>query len=272
MTTRERAGRWLRVSTNSQDEANQERDIDDWIAGHSYQLVDGCTYRLRKSAYKGKHAEMLEKVIADMQDGKITVLVVWQSSRIERRGASSVFDLAAKVQKAGGRIEYCAPSDQYLNTSNEMSDVMLALAATRDNKESQIKSERVRIAQDVIRGNRGVLGRLPYGYRAEGDKKSKRPGCGGILEKMHGLVSGDDVNDVFARADSRRDIVIDNNAEAVAEHCAHLGTVFGREPRSAHLRRHGLITEERPRRRDVASHPVAAPRMHDDVRRERNAF
>jgi DNA invertase Pin-like site-specific DNA recombinase len=175
MTPRERAGRWLRVSTNSQDEASQESDIDDWIACHGYQLVDGCTYRLRKSAYKGKHAEMLDKVIADMQDGKITVLVVWQSSRIERRGAYSVFDLARRVQQAGGRIEYCAPSDQYLNNTNEMSDVMLALAATRDNKESQIKSERVRIAQNVIRENRGVLGRLPYGYRAVGDKKSKRP-------------------------------------------------------------------------------------------------
>jgi DNA invertase Pin-like site-specific DNA recombinase len=175
MTTRERAGRWLRVSTISQDEASQEGDVDDWITGHGYQLVDGCTYRLRKSAYKGKHAEMLDKVIADMQDGKITVLVVWQSSRIERRGAYSVFDLARRVQQAGGRIEYCAPSDQYLNDTNDMTDVMLALAATRDNKESQIKSERVRIAQNVIRGNRGVLGRLPYGYRAVGDKKSKRP-------------------------------------------------------------------------------------------------
>src|SRR5262249_40398556 len=122
----------------------------------------------------GKHIEMLDRMIADMQDGKITVLVVWQSSRIERRGAYNVFDLAGKVQKAGGRIEYCAPSDQYLNDTNDMSDVMLALAASRDHKESQVKSERVRISQDRIRENKGVLGKLPYGYRAVGDKYSKR--------------------------------------------------------------------------------------------------
>lgn len=51
-----------------------------------------------------------------------------QSSRIERRGAWSVFDLARRVHDAGGRIEYV--QDSYLNDTNEMSDVMLALAAT----------------------------------------------------------------------------------------------------------------------------------------------
>jgi DNA invertase Pin-like site-specific DNA recombinase len=174
MTAAEQAGRWLRVSRDSQDEANQEHDIDEWIASHGYRLADGCTYTLRKSAYQGRHAEMLDRVITDMQDRKITVLVVWQSSRIERRGAYSVFDLARRVQQAGGRIEYCAPSDRHLNDANDMSDVMLALAASRDHQESKLKSERVRISQDRIRRNRGVLGKLSYGYRAVGERYSKR--------------------------------------------------------------------------------------------------
>lgn len=208
----DRAGRWLRVSTNSQDETNQERDIDEWIASHGYQLADGCTYRLRKSAYKGKHAETLDQVITDMQDGKITVLIVWQSSRIERRGAYNVFDLARRVQQAGGRIEYCAPSDRYLNDANDMSDVMLALAAARDHKESKIKSERVVISQDRIKENKGVLGRLPFGYRAVGDKKYSKQVV--IVPAEAEIIR--EAKDRYLAGESLADICADFNARGVS--------------------------------------------------------
>src|SRR5215831_10942859 len=98
----ERAGNWLRVSKNeNQDELNQARDNEKWISDHGYQQVR--TYQLRKSAYKGDHEKVIDEVIRDMQDGTITVLVVWQSSRIERRGVWSAFDLARRVKAAGGR-------------------------------------------------------------------------------------------------------------------------------------------------------------------------
>jgi DNA invertase Pin-like site-specific DNA recombinase len=208
----ELAGRWLRVSRNEgQDEANQERDEDEWIASHGYQLAEGCTYRLRKSAYKGDHEKMLDQVITDMQDGKINVLVVWQSSRIERRGAYSVFDLARRVQQAGGRIEYSAPSDQHLNASNDMSDVMLALSASRDHQESKVKSERVHIAQDRIRDNAAVLGRLPYGYRAEGDKYSRKAV---IVPDEAAIVI--EAKDRYLAGESLADICDDFNARGIS--------------------------------------------------------
>lgn len=170
----ERAGNWLRVSKNeNQDELNQARDNEKWISDHGY--TSAKTYRLRKSAYKGMHEDMLQEVIRDMQDGTITVLVAWQSSRIERRGVWNAFDLARRVKQAGGRIEYSAPGDRYLNEANDMSDVQLAMVAWKDNKESKDKSERVRIAQDTIRENKAVLGRLTYGYRIAGDRKDKHP-------------------------------------------------------------------------------------------------
>ena len=47
------AGRWLRVSTMSQDEASQEPDLDRWISRHGYEV--GPTYRVhRLSAFHGK--------------------------------------------------------------------------------------------------------------------------------------------------------------------------------------------------------------------------
>lgn len=169
--TADKAGRWLRVSTKAQDEANQEPDIDQWIADHGYDLAE--TYVLHgKSAYKGKQDAMLDQVIADMEAGKINVLVVWQSSRIERRGAYSAFDLARRVRDAGGRIEYV--KDAYLNEANDMSDVMLALAATKDKKESQDKSERVRAAHDRARAEGGAIGRAAFGWQVTGEDRYRK--------------------------------------------------------------------------------------------------
>ena len=120
---------------------------------------------------QGKQQAELDQVVEDMRRGIISVLVVWQSSRIERRGAWSVFDLAKRVREAGGRIEYVR--DQYLNDTNDMSDVLLALAATKDKKESQDKSERVRAAHQRSRENRAFVGAVPWGFSSEGDRYAK---------------------------------------------------------------------------------------------------
>jgi len=166
MQEQERAGRWVAVSTKRQDEESQEPDIAQWVKDHDYELV--ATYRLHGvSRYTGKkrHDEMLDRVIEDMTRGKIQVLVVWQSSRIERRGAYNAFDLARRVKAAGGRIEYV--QDTYLNDTNDMSDVMLALAATKDKQESKDKSKR--ISNELkLRRERGLWlgGTPPYGYIA----------------------------------------------------------------------------------------------------------
>jgi site-specific DNA recombinase len=171
MAVGESAARWLRVSTGGQDEANQEPDIDGWCREHGY--VVRKTYTLRgKSASKGKQDKALDEMVEDMRRGVFTVLVVWASDRIERRGAYSVFDLARRVHEAGGRIEYV--KDAYLNETNEMSDVMLALAATRDKIESKRKTERTVMVQGRIRTAGSFVGKPPWGYVAEGEKYNKR--------------------------------------------------------------------------------------------------
>ena len=158
---REQAGIWQRVSTGGQDEASQLPDLVRWCASHDYEQAK--SYVLHgKSASKGKHQSALDEVIRDMQDGAITVLVVWQSSRIERRGAYSVFDLARRVREAGGRIEYV--KDAYLNDTNEMSDVMLALAATKDRQKSRDISLQVTAKQAALREIGSAVGRAPWGY------------------------------------------------------------------------------------------------------------
>ena len=167
---REPAGRWLRVSTGGQDEANQVPDVDGWCSGHEYDVTK--TYTLHgKSASKGKQDKALDEVIADMRAGVIRVLVVWHSSRIERRGAYNAFDLARRVRDAGGRIEYV--SEPHLNETNDMSDVLLALAASGNKKTSQDISKNVGISFNRIKSNNGVTGRPVYGFTSIGEKYSR---------------------------------------------------------------------------------------------------
>lgn len=167
-----KAGVWLRVSTELQDEANQLPEILAWCKAKGYDVVTPYYQVHGKSAFHGKQQKYLDQVLADMAIGKIQVLVVWASDRIERRGAESVFDLARKVREAGGRIEYV--KDAYLNDTNEMSDVMLAMAATKDRQESKRKSDRIKASLAAMRASGVVTGKAPWGYRIEGVKYSKK--------------------------------------------------------------------------------------------------
>ena len=171
MAIGESAARWLRVSTGAQDEANQEPEIDAWCKDRGY--VVRKTYTLRgKSASKGQQDKALDQMIEDMRRGIFTVLVVWASDRIERRGAYSAFDLARRVKEASGRIEYV--KDAYLNEANDMSDVMLAMAATKDKLESKRKQERTTMVQARIRTAGAFVGKPPFGYEVGGEKYARQ--------------------------------------------------------------------------------------------------
>jgi Recombinase zinc beta ribbon domain len=64
--------------------------------------------------------------------------------------------------------------DAYLNDANEMSDVMLALAATRDKIESKRKTERTVMVQGRIRTAGAFVGKPPFGYKVAGEKYARQ--------------------------------------------------------------------------------------------------
>ena len=168
----ERAGIWLRVSSTGQDEANQEPDINKWCAERDYEVC--ATYRLHgKSASKGKHQDELDRVVADMEHGHIKVLVVWQSSRIERRGAYSLFETVHRVREAGGRIEFV--QDSHLNEKiGGMEDVMLAMHASVDKMKSDNISKTVKAAHVTLKTNHALNGMPPFGYTSTGPKQHRQ--------------------------------------------------------------------------------------------------
>lgn len=160
----EQAAIWQRVSTDGQDEASQLPDLVKWCDAHGYDVAERYVVH-GKSAYHGKHAATLDEAFNAMAAGKFTVLVVWAADRIERRGALAALMLAERARQAGGRIEYV--KDSHLNSSNDMSDTMLALAADMARNESRRKSERILAKQASLRSAGSVVGRPAWGYRIE---------------------------------------------------------------------------------------------------------
>jgi DNA invertase Pin-like site-specific DNA recombinase len=175
----DRARIWQRVSTGGQDEASQLPDLVRWCDTHGYEYDVEERYVVHgKSAYHKKQAAALERAISDMANGQYTVLVVWAFDRIQRGTALEAFTLAEHARAAGGRIEYT--QDTWLNETNEMSDVMLALAATAARGESKRKSERVNIAFDLRRAEGSAIGKPPWGYGITCtvcNARPSQPGC-----------------------------------------------------------------------------------------------
>jgi DNA invertase Pin-like site-specific DNA recombinase len=159
----ERARLWQRVSTGGQDEASQLPDLISWCDTHEYQYSLDERYVVHgKSAYHKKQEKTLNQAISDMANGHYAVLVVWFFDRIQRGSTLDAFMLAERARAAGGRIEYV--HDAYLNETNEMSDVMLALAATAARQESERKSKRIRAKHNALRAEGSAIGRPPWGY------------------------------------------------------------------------------------------------------------
>lgn len=163
------AGRWLRVSSGGQDEAQQEPDVNQWISDHGY--TTGPTYRLRASASKGKHQGMLDEALADMAAGRIQVLVVWYSARIERRGAYDHMTLAHRAKLAGGRVEYV--KEPQLNEVNAFSNTFLAMHADLNKKFTDDLSMNVLKSFAVIDGNDGIRNKPLFGYTIVGERYHK---------------------------------------------------------------------------------------------------
>lgn len=102
----DKAGRWLRVSTGGQDEANQVPAVTGWVESHGYDASRAPYVVHGGSAFKGnkKFDETWEQVLADMRAGVIGVLVVWKSDRIDRK--LNMLRMLAEVAEAGGRVEF----------------------------------------------------------------------------------------------------------------------------------------------------------------------
>jgi DNA invertase Pin-like site-specific DNA recombinase len=220
----DRAGRWVRVSGDSQSEADQLPDIDSYCDAKGY--TKGKPYEVHgKSAYKGAQDPDWLKVVKDIEDREIDVVVCWMVDRLDRKNILHAIPMALKVLDAGGRIEFSEQPECNLDASSPTIDDEVKAFSDRihaANQESKIKSKRVLKAQRKRREAGSALGRAAWGYAIICDvckKPPSKPGC-----KDHKKVFVPTANGrkyvplIFARVtngDSARDIAAWLTAEGV---------------------------------------------------------
>jgi DNA invertase Pin-like site-specific DNA recombinase len=180
--TRERAGRWIRVSGDSQSEADQLPDIDAYCDTRG--LVKGKIYEVHgKSAFKGAQDPAWQEVVRDIQDGIIDVIVPWMVDRMDRQTILHAIPMALAVLDAGGRIEFSEQPECNLDAkSPTIADEVKAFSDRihAAHQESVVKSKRVRKAFRKRRENGSALNRPSWGYEITCtvcDAPPVSPGC-----------------------------------------------------------------------------------------------
>jgi DNA invertase Pin-like site-specific DNA recombinase len=197
----DRAGLLVRVSSGGQDEANQVPDVEGHASAHGYRVKKRYTLH-DKSAFKGEQQTTLDQIIEDVRAGIITVLVVWHSSRIERRELEYLLRFIRLVKEAGGRIESV---QEGLLAGDNLNTIV---AGYMNNEKSKLIAAGVQQAHNRIRGNGAFRGRDPFGYEITGPKYARRLT---VIEDLRPIVA-----EIFQR-------VIDG--ESLADICTWLDSL-----------------------------------------------
>lgn len=173
METLERVAEWLRVSSNQQDESNQEPDNARLIADRGY-VHTGIVYRMRVSASKGLHQEVLDQALADARAGKFDTLVAWLPDRLERRGGFKAVVWLQAMLDAGVKVVFSEPTrGPRYDTSTNRGQEEIFRAASYAAEESELRNLRIATGRATAKANGGQLTTPPWGYRITGPKHHK---------------------------------------------------------------------------------------------------
>lgn len=141
-------------------------------AAHNYDVQRVYTVH-GGSAFKGnkKFDDEWAKVIKDIINGVITVLVVWKTDRIDRK--LQTYQMIKEIVEAGGRVEFV--TQPHLNDLSTMGGrVALKIQEEVAHEESKTKSDRAIMTRDYLRAAGSITSRPPFGYAIVGERKAKR--------------------------------------------------------------------------------------------------
>ncbi len=208
----ESAGVLLRVSSKGQDEENQTPELETYCYDHRYRI--NRRYQLHdKSAYHGEHETALGEILEDIRTGVITVAVIVDSARIDRRDPDIAAFYELSIRMAGGRIESVRePLFGKADLAGRLT-TMLAQHSNNDYSEKlayYVGLGHARIRANMSAGNGGLFGRAPFGYEIQGDKYRKT-----LVPTALGLKIVPEIFDRVIRGESLATVAAWLNAEGV---------------------------------------------------------
>jgi site-specific DNA recombinase len=199
-------GAWVRVSSGEQDEENQVPAVIRYCIDR--RLWPACCYVVHaKSAFHGKHQADLDRAVADMRDGKTTILVIWHSSRLERRKGkgTSLLDTLAEFVDAGGRVE--SVQEPELGRNDMGGEISTFVTGLINHDKSKIISESVKLSIERSKTNGAVYNNAPWGLMLEGGKYNKQLVPAGYCRKyapqiFDRCIDGDSLRTIAAWLDA----------------------------------------------------------------------
>jgi DNA invertase Pin-like site-specific DNA recombinase len=136
---------WLRVSAGHQDSDNQVPDVERFAAHHGYQITE--RYAVSDSAWKNgggpEYRKTLQRALDDAHAGRFRVLIVWALDRIVREGAEDALRIFRQFRQRGCIV--VSVKESWLNGSPEVQDILIAFAGWMAQRESDHRSERIKV-------------------------------------------------------------------------------------------------------------------------------
>jgi DNA invertase Pin-like site-specific DNA recombinase len=168
-TGTQRAAVYARISdARGDDTAGVERQVEDCLAlaeSRGFEVVDRYIDNNR-SAYSGARRPEYERLLADVEAGRVDVIVVWASDRLYRRLA----DLEQLVEELQGvEVATCHSGEVNLDSADgRLHARMLGTVAQHSSEKS---AERVaRAAEQRARAGKFSGGKRRFGYSADGSE------------------------------------------------------------------------------------------------------
>jgi len=152
---------YVRRSTEDQDDEHQRDDIVEWLGRRDLTLGDVDLYAEQASGASEDRDQFLD-LVENIEDGQYENVVVWEVSRIARKGllAQRFFDAAEEsgtvVHVTNGSVREIRPD----GTGRLVADIIASVAA----EERRTLIRRTRSGQRRARSEGKWLGQVPAGF------------------------------------------------------------------------------------------------------------
>ena len=202
MANPDQFGVYIRRSTADQEEEHQRTAITEWLEQRDLQLGDVELYAEQASGASGERDEF-QRLIDDVEGDELTHVVIWEISRIARKGflAQKFFDACedngVTIHVTNGSVRKVEPDGH----GRMVADVIAAVAA--EERRSIIRRTRAGLKRAKSEGK--WVGQVPVGFiRHEGylrpnfspDYEDDETGFHDIAEALEDIGAGESYRSV----------------------------------------------------------------------------
>ena len=161
-----RAALLMRTSTDDQCPEDQRKLLLELAARIDAEVVS--EYLTYESAWVGKYQQGVEDMLADAAKRKFNTLLIWDVSRLTRKGGNTQSALLNHLGALG--VEFMSYRQAYLDTCGPMKHIVLFMLAEFAKWDSDFKSDAVKKAMARLKAE----GKVYHRPKGSADNKQRK--------------------------------------------------------------------------------------------------